>query len=262
MTGRVGLSTYSYFWQHTKGGLTVEQMLADTAAQRGEVFQICDYPAIEDFDDGRLAALAVQAREKGIVVELGTRGTSPGHLHRYLELARKLDAPLVRSMLLKTESTAEDDLRAALPDYERHGVTLALETYEQVSTVDLVALVERMDHPNLGICLDPANCVAALEHPDDVVDRCAPYVKNLHCKDFRFTRADKQVGFQLVSTKLGAGQLDLDRMFNAIRPDERGISQIVEHWIPWQGDQTLEREREWTAHNLEYLKRRRTWTSR
>lgn len=255
----IGLGTYSYFWQHTKGASTLEQMLSDAAGQRAEVFQICDYPAIETFDDARLEALAAHARTSGVALELGTRGTSPEHLAKYLTLARKLGCVLVRSMVLPKEDLG---LRAALPEFERHGVTLALETYEQVSTVELVELVEKLKSPNLGICLDPANCVAALEHPDDVVDRCAPHVKNLHCKDFSFTRADGQVGFQLASTKLGEGQLDLDRMFGVIKPDERGISQIVEHWIPWQGEETLRREREWTAHNLEHLKRRRTWTSR
>lgn len=61
-----------------------------------------------------------------------------------------------------------------MPAYESAGVSLALETYEQLSSRDLVTLVEAVGSPNLGICLDPANCVAALEHPKAVIDRCAP----------------------------------------------------------------------------------------
>ena len=74
-------------------------------------------------------------------------------------------------------------------DYEQAGVTLALETYEQVPTAALIELVTTIDSPRLGICLDPGNTVANLEHPDDVTRRCAPYVKNWHVKDFDFTRS-------------------------------------------------------------------------
>nr|BFF24635.1 hypothetical protein GCM10025732_26000 [Glycomyces mayteni] len=44
-------------------------------------------------------------------------------------------------------------------------MTLALETYEQVATEKLVELVSAAGSPNIGVCLDPANVVARLEHP-------------------------------------------------------------------------------------------------
>ncbi|WKK71104.1 TIM barrel protein [Rathayibacter oskolensis] len=60
------------------------------------------------------------------------------------------------------------------PELETAGVTLALETYEQVSTAALVDVVETLDHPRVRICLDPANTVANLELPGDVTALCAP----------------------------------------------------------------------------------------
>lgn len=254
----IGLSTYAFFWQHSPRvakPLTVEEMLEQTVALGADVFQICDHPDVAGFDDARLDALAARAREAGVALELGTRGTAVAHLDAYLRIAVRLGARLVRTMV---GGPAEADLRAALPRYAAAGVTIALETYERVPSADLVALVERVDHPNLGICLDPANCVAALEHPDDVVDAAAPHVVNLHVKDFAFTRDEGWVGFRLAGAPLGEGALDLDRLFARVRPAERGISQIVEHWLPWQGDEdgTVALERRWTAHNLAYLRRR------
>jgi sugar phosphate isomerase/epimerase len=155
-----------------------------------------------------------------------------------------------------TPDEAEARLRAVLPDYERAGVTLALETYEQVPTRVLVGLVERVGSPRLGICADPANCVAALELPTDVVDQVAPYVANWHVKDFTFTRQDGWVGFNLIGAPLGEGLLDYPAMVKRIDPDVRGISQVIEHWLPWQGsaDATCALERQWTDHNLRYLR--------
>ncbi|MGN9912855.1 sugar phosphate isomerase/epimerase family protein [Phytohabitans sp. LJ34] len=255
----IGLSTYAFFWQHSPRvaePLTVEEMLDRTAALGAEVFQICDHPDVAGFDDARLDALAARARDAGVALELGTRGTAVAHLDAYLRLATHLHARLVRTMV--TGPSAEGELKAVLPRYAAAGVTIALETYERVPSAQLVALVERIDHPHLGICLDPANCVAALEHPDDVVDAAAPHVVNLHVKDFAFTRDEGWVGFRLAGAPLGEGALDLDRLFARVRPAERGISQVIEHWLPWQGDEdgTVALERRWTAHNLAYLRRR------
>ena len=119
-------------------------------------------------------------------------------------------------------------------------------------TATLVDVVVAVDSPSLGVCLDPANCVAALEHPTETVEKTAAWVRNLHVKDFAFTRRDGWVGFTLAGCPLGEGLLDYPAMVAAVRPAERGINQVVEHWLPWQGDSrtTCDLENEWTATNL------------
>ena len=155
-----------------------------------------------------------------------------------------------------TIAEAEELLRVALPGYTAAGVTLALETYEQVSSTDLVKIVEAIGSDTLGICLDPANSVAALELPMDVVARTADYVKNWHVKDFAFTRRGGWVGFTLEGAALGTGLLDYAGVAAAVRPNERGINQIIEHWLPWQGsfEETARIENNWNTHNIAYLK--------
>jgi 3-oxoisoapionate decarboxylase len=260
----IGLSSYAFFWQasdRVDRPMALPDMVAAAAAHGVEVFQICDYPAVADLSVDQLRDLRDQADRAGIRLELGTRGVDPDHLGRYLDLARALDAVVVRSMLYTatdrpTPDEAEARLRAVLPDYEKAGVTLALETYEQVPTRVLVDVVRRADSPNLGICADPANCVAALELPADVIDQVAPYVANLHVKDFTFTRQEGWVGFNLIGAPLGEGLLDYPAMVARLTPDARGISQVIEHWLPWQGtaDATCAMERQWTDHNLRYLR--------
>lgn len=260
----IGLSSYAFFWQasdRVDRPLGLPDMVAAAAEHGVEVFQICDYPAVAELSADRLRALRDQADRAGIRLELGTRGLDSAHLRRYLELAHRLDAVLVRSMLYTatdrpTPDEAVDRLRAVLPDYERAGVTPALETYEQVPTRALVDVVRRIDSPHVGICADPANCVAALELPTDVICQVAPHVVNLHVKDFTFTRQEGWVGFNLIGAPLGEGLLDYPAMVERIEPDARGISQVIEHWLPWQGspDATCAREQDWTEHNLRYLR--------
>jgi sugar phosphate isomerase/epimerase len=154
-----------------------------------------------------------------------------------------------------TAAEAKIQLEQSIPELEKAGVTVALETYEQVRCSVLVDLIRSIDSPYLGICSDPANCVAALELPADVISQVAPYVVNMHIKDFHFTRQQGWVGFNLVGAPLGQGLLDYDAMIERINPSP-DVSQIIEHWLPWQGtaDLTSTTERQWTEHNLSYLR--------
>jgi 3-oxoisoapionate decarboxylase len=260
----IGLSTYAYFWQasdRVDRPLTLADMVAATADQRVEVLQICDYPKVAELDRGALRRLRNQAQEVGVRLELGTRGITPDHLARWLDLARALDVVTVRSMFNTLDhrpspAEARTLLEQAVPAYEAAGVRIALETYEQVPTAVLADVVAAIGSPSLGVCSDPANCVAALEHPAQVVDQVAPLVVNMHVKDFQFTRSPGWVGFTLIGAPLGEGLLDYDAMVARIDPNPTTVNQIIEHWLPWQGDPetTCAVERRWTEHNLSYLR--------
>lgn len=256
----IGLSTYAFFWQisdRSPKPLGLEELLPRTRDLGGQVFQICDYQPLHAYSDGQLRDLKKRADDLGITLELGTKGIKPEHLANYLRMADLLGAKVIRSMVTApdhrpTLAEAETLLKQSMPAYEASSVTVALETYEQLSSTDLVALVESVGSKSLGICLDPANCVANLEHPIAVIDRCAPYVANLHVKDFAFTRRGGWVGFTLEGVELGKGLLPYDYMIEKVDPESRGINQVVEHWLTWQDDyeKSSRIENEWNAHNL------------
>jgi len=259
----IGLGTYSFFWHHwaeNPNRIDLLEALRRTRALDVDLFQICDYAPLDLMSDTDLAEVSATAKDLGITLEVGTKGVSPEKLDRYLEIALALDATLVRSMVFAPDSRptlheAEGYLRAAAERYADAGVTLALETYEQLSTDALVGLIEAVGHPSLGICLDPANAVAALENPRDVIDRTNPYVKSIHVKDFAFTRRGGWVGFTLEGAPLGTGLLDYDYLMSTVRPEERGINRVIEHWLPLHDtlDETIRLEDEWNTHNLRVL---------
>jgi sugar phosphate isomerase/epimerase len=259
----IGLGTYAYFWQHStlaREPLSLADMLRRTHDENVGLFQICDYAPITEYSPAELRELRALADDLGIQLELGTRGVLPDHLESYLDLAETLGATMVRSMINTADHQptiveAESMLRTALPAFENAGVTIALETYEQVQSRDLVSLIETVGSPSLGICLDPANSVAGLENPVDVIDRCAPYVANIHVKDFAFTRRGGWVGFTLEGTPLGTGLLDYIHILESVKPAERGINQIIEHWLPFGEtiEDTIAVENTWNTHNLRVL---------
>ncbi|WP_442576995.1 sugar phosphate isomerase/epimerase family protein [Microbacterium sp. F51-2R] len=260
----IGLGTYAFFWQHSARAtepLSLRGAFEATRAMDIDLFQICDFAPLDEMTGAEVAEAAAAARDLGLAIQLGTKGIEPRHLARYLRLADAFDARLVRSMLYGPDSRptlteAETQLREALPAYEAAGVTLALETYEQVATADLVGLVESFASPQLGICLDPANVVARLELPRTCVELTAGVVANVHVKDFAFDRQPGWVGFTYSGARMGEGLHDYPHLLERVRPRERGIDEIVEHWLPWQGDAetTIRTEREWTRATVQHLR--------
>ncbi len=260
----IGLSSYAFFWQQSDRvdePLPLRGAFEATRDLGVELFQICDYAPLDALSDAHLADAAAAARDLGITVQLGTKGVSPHHLERYVRLAETFDARLVRSMVHGRDSRpslgeAEQQLRAVRSAFESSGISLALETYEQVATADLVSLVDAVGSDSIGICLDPANVVARLESPRECVELAAPRVLNVHAKDFAFARQAGWVGFTYSGAVLGHGLHDYVHLLSTVRPRERGIDEIVEHWLPWQGDAdtTVRTERDWTRRSIEYLR--------
>jgi sugar phosphate isomerase/epimerase len=264
MTSIIGLSSYAFFWQlsdHVSNPLTIHNALERTAELDVKLFQVCDYAPLDSMSRSELRGVRSTADSLGIALELGTKGIGPSHLRTCLGVAEILGAPLVRTMFnVPGHAPAADEAVAifldVLPEYEAAGVKIAVETYEQVPTRRVVDVVDRVRSPNLGICSDPANTVAALELPRDVIDAVAPHVINMHIKDFAFTRKEGWVGFTYSGAPLGEGLLDYDYMVRKIRPHQRSINQIIEHWLPWQDSETetVRLENQWTRQSLDFLR--------
>jgi sugar phosphate isomerase/epimerase len=260
----IGLGSYAFFWQQSEknpNALTLAQVFHATKDLGVDLFQICDYAPLIKMSEAELEASAVNAKELGLTIELGTKGIEPENLELFLKLAKIFDAKLVRSMVYSPTSRptleqAAQYLSRAMPAYEAAGVTLALETYEQISTIDLAELVSKNGSKNLGICLDPANVVARFEHPKHCVETAAPLVKNIHVKDFAFARQDGWVGFTFTGAEMGTGAHDYRHLLQTVEPRSKGINEIVEHWLPWQGDieTTIALEKSWTIKTIEYLR--------
>lgn len=260
----IGLGSYAFFWQlsdRNPDTFGLHEAFAATRALDVDLFQICDTESIATASEAELSALVDHARELELTIELGTKGVAPDHLRHYRGLAERFDARIVRSMTrfddqIESVDAARRAIESVLHEFADAGVCLALETYELIDTRALVDLVASFDSEHLGICLDPGNVVANYESPRDAVELCATWVRNVHAKDFAFARQEGWVGFTYSGAPLGTGRHDYAHLLRTVTPRERGINEIVEHWLPWQGDPetTIHTEREWTATALDYLR--------
>jgi 3-oxoisoapionate decarboxylase len=227
------------------------------------VVQIADNLPLHDLEDAELDRLREAACGRGLTLEAGTRSVEPEHLARYVEIAKRIGACVLRTVvsgsLCSPEEMAavEAKVRQVVPALERQGVTLAFENNESFSATEFAGLMHRVASPNVGICLDTANSLGRPETLRTVVETLAEYAVVLHAKDYDIRRIDTRMGFSVVGTAVGEGRVDFEWVLAELhRRGRTGISVIVEHWPPFVGtiEETIRQEEEWLARSVQFLR--------
>gem|GEM_PF-99952 len=134
-----------------------------------------------------------------------------------------------------------DQIIAVLPQAEETGVKLALENHTETYADEIVWLVEQVNHPSVGACLDTVNSMAILESPLYAVERLAPYAYVNHFCDHKLDR--DQFGVRFHGVALGDGDIDCFRVLKTIR--ENSPADRITFEIEWDmGDDSIEIARE------------------
>lgn len=103
----------------------------------------------------------------------------------------------------------------ARPVVERFEIRMAVENHKDLLAPDLLTMIEALDCPWIGVCIDTGNNLALLEASQATVDLLAARAFTTHIKDMGVEEyAD---GFLLAEVPLGAGILDLPRIIATIR---------------------------------------------
>jgi len=229
---KLGLDSYSYhlaagIWGYRPSQpLSVEDYL-DLAASLGLAgVQFADVRHFASLDAGYLRELRERAEASGLYIEFGTGGTSPEKLKPALEACRHLGCCILRTFVgarrrepnppLEAQiARAAADLAEIAPQAEDLGVKIAIENHQDLTSGELLALLERVDHPAVGVCLDTGNSLAVLEDPLAAAENLAAYTFTTHMKDYRLIRSAE--GFWLIGCGLGEGDVDLPGILQRLR---------------------------------------------
>jgi sugar phosphate isomerase/epimerase len=90
------------------------------------------------------------------------------------------------------------------------GIHINLETHEEITTFELVRLVEAVGPDVTGIVFDTGNVLQRVEHPVWAARRVAPYIRQSHVKDCLVARTPGGLTYQL--RPLGTGVVDFSEL--------------------------------------------------
>jgi 3-oxoisoapionate decarboxylase len=265
---RLGVSSFTFSWaigvtgSEPRSPLTVWGLLERAADLGVGVLQVADNLPLHRLTGDERLRLREEATARGISVEVGTRGVARDHLRRYVAIALELGSPVLRTVTDTADHRpGPEEIVAALgpltPELEDAGVHLAIENHDRFSAPALVAMLEALDSEWVGVCLDTANSLGALEGPRETVAVLAPFAANLHLKDVAARRVPSQLGMVIEGTPAGRGQVDLPWVVEQVRKRGRsGANAILELWTPPEAtlEATLSKESLWAQESVRYLR--------
>lgn len=216
-------------------------------------------------DHGELSDFAAHAAELGLYVEMGVGKVNP-YMTAELPRVRELGAgSYLAGMERLIETCAEfgwsnawtavggfkpypgiyftdrfrtdtdwDDQLAATerflhrlaPALRANGVRLALETHEEITTFELIRLIESVGDDVLGVCLDPANLAVRAEVPLEGIARIAPYVRTTQLRDAALWRTEE--GLSRFIAPCGSGVIDWEAAIDVLLTANPDVHLTVE----------------------------------
>jgi sugar phosphate isomerase/epimerase len=129
---------------------------------------------------------------------------------------------------------------------ERTGIKLAVENHTETFADEILWLIDRINHPLVGACVDTVNAMGVLENPETAVKKLAPLAFCNHFCDHKLDRDPFGVRFHGVA--LGDGDIDCFKVYRIIRelsPTDRITFEI--EWDMGQDSLEVAREKEMDA---------------
>lgn len=220
----LGLDSFSYYMHWHYGGQTIDQLLDRVHRMGLSALQINingpRHRALTGTTVEHFQRVGDRAKELGIVLEVASGGTDPSKLRLVLELARQLGAEVVRTTVNEKGSDDVITRAAALlgqvaPEYEEVGIALAIENHEDLTAVEVVDLIERIDSPAVGAVYDSGNSMPFYQDPVEEARLLLPYIRTTHIKDHVLVRNGDVVWS--VGTPFGLGRIPLEEIVDVLR---------------------------------------------
>jgi len=229
---RIGLAVYGTTFSmglhpaSNRPAISVEQLMDQACAAHLQGVEV----PVSLLKGADIPTVARAARERGLFMTLATGGYAVESLRESLHLGTQLGAETVRTvvggakiggdrrpMAGRWQSFLQEvlaQLKEATLVAEKVQVNLAVENHQDLASEELLWLCESIGSARFGITLDTGNPLATAEEPLDYFRRVAPYLKNVHLKDYTLYLSKE--GYRLVRCPLGQGVIDFAALFKIL----------------------------------------------
>ncbi|MGD9180443.1 MAG: TIM barrel protein [Desulfobacterales bacterium] len=238
-----------------------------------------DDGVLENLEESYLKEVRAAAEEKGLYLEynfsmdLGGQGIGIQHdLAEAITTAQALGADIVKismdlvrphpvaasrfhpDVMAQIKSVASR-LRQMVPAAEAAAVKIAVENHCDTFSEEILWLLDQVDHPRVGACIDTVNALMVMEDPMAAIENLAPRAFTNHFRDDRIEF--QRHGFKLTGTAVGDGDIDVKRAYEIIKTKSsmNRINIETEMEIPLDDMETaLRMERETVERSIKYCR--------
>lgn len=233
---------------------------------------------LESCDPAHLAEIKSAAESHGLYLEYNVSFDAPcdprvnSTVKDALLTAKAIGADLVKYSLdivrprplygtcfhpdvMRQLSDRYEEFKANIPLMEELGLKLAIENHCDTYADEVIWLIEQLNHPMIGACIDTINSLVVLEGPEEAVKKLAPYAFCCHfCDNALVVDAD---GTHSIGVAIGKGDIDCAKVLQTLK--EHSPLDRITFEIEWEiGKDSIEvaREKEIQAciESIDYLR--------
>lgn len=261
----LGISSYTFTWAvGVKGHLPSQLFSWSDLIKMAKVMgvrlvQIADNMPLHMMKEDQICSLVTMASENKIELEAGANRMTPGNLETYLDIAARIKSKILRFVIdgegyKPGAKEVISILRNAEPELRKRDITIALENHNRFPANELLHIIEEVNSPYTGICLDCANSIGIGEGFHEVVTLLAPHTVNFHLKEVSIKRKYHMMGFDVEGNAFGEGCLPLEWMLSQLT--SRCRTAVLEQWTPPEETlvKTIEKELNWAKQSITYLR--------
>ncbi|MBU9147652.1 sugar phosphate isomerase/epimerase [Burkholderia multivorans] len=106
-----------------------------------------------------------------------------------------------------------------------NGTHLNIETHDEITSFEILRLIERVGADCTGVVFDTANVLQRGEHPVFAARRLAPHVRQTHIKDAYVARAPGGLDFQ--TRRCGEGIVDFETIIPILADANPGAKSVA-----------------------------------
>lgn len=234
----------------------------------------------DPFSTEKLHKVAQYAKDRGLFLEFnssfdaGSDSRVNCTVEEALRIGHDLDAELVKFSLdikrppkfynscmhpevMKQMAAKYDLFKAAIPLIEEYGMQVAIENHTDTFADEILWIVDKLDHPLIGTCVDTANPLQVMENPQYAMERMLPKAYCCHFSD-DIIIVDP-LGVHDIGAAHGQGSYDCAKMVHEILEKSPMDKICMENEIAFKSiDEPIEeaREREMAAclESIRYLR--------
>lgn len=144
---------------------------------------------------------------------------------------------------------------AHIPLLEEEGMHIAIENHCDTFADEIIWLVEQLNHPNIGACVDTINSLCVMENPEVCVEKMAPYAICCHFSDNKIV-VDPE-GTHSIGSAIGQGDFDCEKMLRILK-EKAPLNRITFEVAYGMGKDSLEiarkKEIEACKQSINYLR--------
>jgi 3-oxoisoapionate decarboxylase len=158
------------------------------------------------------------------------------------------------NVMIQLEKVVEKVSRA-LSVAEKTGIKIALENHTDAFSEEVIWVIDQINHPLVGACIDTVNAIHVTENPITAVKNLAPRAFTNHFRDNKIVI--RPWGLKFVGAAIGEGDLDMKQSYELIcqNSDVQRINIELDLECPFDNmEQTLEIERSALIRSIAYCR--------